>query len=288
MKKYNLKFWFFLAPALICFLVVVIIPTMIGFFYSLTDYKELNSINNFVGLKNFMDIFTKDSDFLYSLKFTVGIAFFSVILTNTLGLVLAILVTKKFKNSKFLNNVFFMPNLIGGLILGFTWKFIFTEIFSSISKLTGLTFLNEWLGTTKTGFLGLIIVNVWQFSGYMMAIYIAQLQQVPHSIKESAKIDGANEIQTFFKVTFPSIMPAFTIGVLLSIANSFKMFDQNISLTNGIPYRSTEMLALNIYNTAFVNNEFGLAQAKSIIFLIIVASIGLTQLLITKKNAVVN
>ena len=179
-----------------------------------------------------------------------------------------------------------MPNLIGGLLLGFAWKFIFTEIFSSISKLTGLTFLNEWLGTTKTGFFGLIIVNVWQLSGYMMIIYVAQLQQIPYSAKESAKVDGANKVQTFLKITFPLLMPAFTIGVFLSIASSFKMFDQNLSLTNGVPYHSTEMLALNIYNTAFVNNEFGLAQAKSIIFLIIITSIGLTQLLITKKKEV--
>lgn len=286
MKKNNLKFWFFLAPALLCFLVVVIIPIIVGFFYSLTDWNGLNVNCDFVGLKNFIDIFTRDSGFLNSLKFTIGVSFFSVILTNAIGLVLAILVTKKFKGSKFLKSIFFMPNLIGGLLLGFAWKFIFTEIFSSISKLTGLTFLNEWLGTTETGFFGLIIVNVWQLSGYMMIVYVAQLQQIPYSAKESAKIDGAGKVQTFLKITFPLLMPAFTIGVFLSIANSFKMFDQNISLTNGVPYHSTQMLALNIYNTAFTNNEFGLAQAKSIIFLIIIASIGLTQLLITKKKEV--
>lgn len=286
MKKNNLKFWFFLLPALICFLVVVIIPTIIGFFYSLADWNKLNFNYSFIGLKNFIDIFTRDNNFLNSLKFTLGVAFFSVILINSIGLILAILVTKKFKGNKFLRSIFFMPNLIGGVLLGFIWKFIFTEIFTSISKLTGLNFLNEWLGTTKTGFLGLIIVNVWQFSGYMMIIYIMQLQQIPHSIKESAKIDGANKIQTFLKITFPLMMPAFNIGIFLSIANSFKMFDQNLSLTNGIPHHSTEMLALNIYNTAFSNNEFGLAQAKSIVFLIIVASIGIMQLLITKKKEV--
>lgn len=286
MRKDKLKFWFFLTPALVCFLIIVIIPTIVGFFYSLTDWDGMNSSYNFVGLNNFVDIFARDKNFLNSLKFTVGVTFFSVIFTNLVGLILAIIVTKKFKGNRLLRNVFFMPNLIGGLLLGFTWKFIFTEIFSGVSKLTGFNFLNEWLGTTKTGFFGLIIINVWQLSGYVMIIYIVQLQQIPFSAKESAQIDGANKVQTFFKVTFPLIMPAFTIGVFLSIANSFKMFDQNLSLTNGVPYRSTEMLALNIYNTAFINNEFGMAQAKSIVFLVIIASIGLIQLLTTKKKEV--
>lgn len=286
MKKERLKFWIFLAPALLSFLIVVVIPTIIGFFYSLTDWDGLNSEKSFVGFKNFIYIFTKDEHFLKSLWFTVGVTFFSIIFINLMGLFLAMIVTQKFKGNSFLRGLFFMPNLIGGLLLGFTWKFIFTEIFSAISKLTGFSFLNGWLGTTKTGFWGLIIVNVWQLSGYMMVVYIAQLQQIPYSAKEAAQIDGANSIQTFFKITFPLIMPAFTIGLFLSIANSFKIFDQNLALTNGVPYRSTEMLALNIYNTAFTNNEFGLAQAKSIIFLIIVATIGITQLMITKKKEV--
>lgn len=286
MRKERLKFWFFLTPAILSFLVVVVIPTAIGFFYSLTDWDGISSKKNFVGLKNFIDMFTRDEHFLNSLWFTAGVTFFSVIFINLIGLFLAMLVTQKFKGCNFLRGLFFMPNLVGGLLLGFIWKFIFTEIFAAISKLTGLSFLNGWLGTTKTGFWGLIIINVWQLSGYMMVIYIAQLQQIPYSAKEAAKIDGANPVQTFFKITFPLIMPAFTIGLFLSIANSFKIFDQNLALTNGVPYRSTEMLSLNIYNTAFTNNEFGLAQAKSIVFLIIVASIGLAQLMITKKKEV--
>ncbi len=284
MKKNNLRFWLFLSPALICFLTIVIVPIIIGFFYSLTSWKELDFNYSFIGLENFIDIFTKDNDFLNSLKLTVGVTFFSVILTNIISFILAILVTRKFKGGKFLGNMFFIPSLIGGLLLGFLWKFIFTEIFSNISKLTGLTFLNEWLGTTKTGFFGLIIVNVWQLSGLIMIIYIAQLQQIPQSIKDTAKIDGANKIQTFFRVTFPLMIPAFSVGVFISIANSFKIFDLNLSLTNGNPYHSTEMLNLNIYNTAFSNSEFGLAQAKCIVFLIVVASIGLIQFLINNNR----
>lgn len=285
MRKSKLRFWFFLAPALISFFVVVLIPAFIGFFYSFTDWNGISTNNKFVGLKNFIEIFN-DKTFSNSLIFTVGVAFFSVILINVVGLSLAILVTQKFKGSNFLRGLFFMPNLIGGLLLGFTWKFIFTNIFTAIAKMTGLNFLNGWLATTSTGFWGIIIINVWQLSGYVMIIYIAQLQQIPNSAKEAARIDGANAIQSFFNITVPLVMPAFTISLFYSISNSFKMFDQNLSLTGGVPYRSTEMLAYNIYTTAFSNNQFGFAQAKSIIFLLIVAAIGLTQIIITKRKEV--
>lgn len=286
MKRSGLKFWLFLLPALVSFSIVVLVPMFIGFGFSLTNRNGINNSVSFVGFKNFTRMFLADSNFVHSLFFTFGVVFFTIILVNLFGLLLALLVTQKFRGSNFLRSVFFMPNLIGGLLLGFTWKFIFIDIFSAVGKALGFGFLQGWLSNMHTGFFGIIILNVWQMSGYMMIIYIAQLQQIPNSVLEAAKIDGAGCLQLFRSVIFPLLMPAFTVGVFFSIVNSFKMFDQNLALTNGDPYRSTEMLALNIYNTAFSNHEFGYAQAKAVVFLLIVAVLGVGQLLLTKKKEV--
>lgn len=286
MKRSKVRFWLFLAPALISFTIICVIPMFVGFYYAFTNWDGVDMNPTVVGFDNFTRMFSTDSDFLRALLFTSLVAVVTIILVNAVGLLLAIFVTQKFKGANLLRSVLFMPNLIGGLLLGFTWNFIFTSVFSSIGTALNLDFLKGWLSNTETGFMGLIILNVWQMSGYMMIIYIAQLQHIPASVKEAAKIDGANWWQTFRSVTFPLVMPAFTIGLFLTIANSFKMFDQNLALTKGGPYRSTEMLALNIYNSAFAANQYGYAQAKAIIFLIVVAGIGLIQLVVTKKKEV--
>ena len=287
MKKSKVRFWVFLAPALISFTIIVLIPTLIGFFYSLTDWNGLvGSEINFVGLQNFVDIFTRDDTFLHAFGFTALFSICAVILVNLVGFALALLVTQKFRGATLLRGIFFMPNLIGGLLLGFTWQFIFVSIFEAIAQKTGWEIFSGWLSNTPTGFIGLLILTVWQLSGYMMIVYIAQIQQIPESVKEAARIDGAGSWAMLKKIILPLMMPAFTIGLFLSISNSFKMFDQNLALTQGGPYKSTEMIALNIYNSAFGANEFGLAQAKAIIFLIVVAAIGITQLVVTKRKEV--
>ena len=282
-----MRFWVFLAPALISFTIIVLIPTLIGFFYSLTDWNGIvGSKINFVGFQNFVDIFTRDDTFLHAFGFTALFSICAVILVNLVGFALALLVTQKFRGATLLRGIFFMPNLIGGLLLGFTWQFIFVSIFEAIAQKTGWEIFSGWLSNTPTGFIGLLILTVWQLSGYMMIVYIAQIQQIPESVKEAARIDGAGNWAMLKKITLPLMMPAFTIGLFLSISNSFKMFDQNLALTQGGPYKSTEMIALNIYNSAFGANEFGLAQAKAIIFLIVVAAIGITQLVVTKRKEV--
>lgn len=287
MKKSKVRFWVFLAPALISFTIIVLIPTLIGFFYSLTDWNGIvGSKINFVGFQNFVDIFTRDDTFLHAFGFTALFSICAVILVNLVGFALALLVTQKFRGATLLRGIFFMPNLIGGLLLGFTWQFIFVSIFEAIAQKTGWEIFSGWLSNTPTGFIGLLILTVWQLSGYMMIVYIAQIQQIPESVKEAARIDGAGNWAMLKKITLPLMMPAFTIGLFLSISNSFKMFDQNLALTQGGPYKSTEMIALNIYNSAFGANEFGLAQAKAIIFLIVVAAIGITQLVVTKRKEV--
>lgn len=277
----------FLMPALVSFSVVVLIPMLIGFFYAFTDWNGIvGSEIRFVGIRNFIDIFKRDNSFLRAFGFTASFSVCAVALVNLVGFLLALLVTQQFKGATLLRGIFFMPNLIGGLLLGFTWQFIFVSIFEALSKMTGWTFLSGWLSNPETGFIGLLILTIWQLSGYMMIVYIAQIQQIPESVKEAARIDGANGWNMLKSIILPLMMPAFTIGLFLSISNSFKMFDQNLALTQGGPYKSTEMLALNIYNSAFGANEFGFAQAKAIIFMILVAGIGVTQLVITKKKEV--
>lgn len=287
MQENKVKFWVFLTPSLIAFVLVVLVPMCIGFFYAFTDWKGIvGSSIRFVGWQNFAELFSSNSSFLYSFGFTALFAVCAVVLINLVGFLLALLVTQSFRGATALRGVFFMPNLIGGLLLGFTWQFIFVSVFSSLSKQLKLPFLSGWLADPQTGFVGLLILTVWQLSGYMMIIYIAQLQQIPDSLKEAAYIDGATPFQLLRKITLPLMMPAFTVGLFLSISNSFKMFDQNLALTQGGPYKSTEMIALNIYNSAFGENRFGLAQAKAIIFLIIVVVVGITQLVITKRKEV--
>lgn len=284
MKNKSTSFWLFLAPTLMALLLVVFIPALVGMFYSFTNWDGL-SFTNFVGWNNYLSLMS-DKNFISAFWFTVKFVVVTVILLNVIGLGLALLVTQKFKGNNFLKTVFFMPNLIGGLILGFIWQFIFTEVFPALANNLGLSFLNGWLTNQVTGFWGLVILTVWQMAGYIMIIYIAYLQNIPDEIIEAAKIDGASAWQRFVNVTFPMIAPAFTVCMFLTLSNGFKIYDQNLSLTNGGPYKSTQMLALNIVNTAYTENDFARAEAKAIIFFIIVASIALIQVYYNKKKEV--
>ncbi|WP_312645024.1 sugar ABC transporter permease [Hydrogenoanaerobacterium sp.] len=286
MKKTKVGFWGFVFPVLFAFIAVQLIPTIVGLGYSFTDWNGISSKLNFIGLENYTKVFTGDPEFVSAFLFTVKFAIVSVIAVNVVGFALALIVTQGFKGSNLLRAIFFMPNLIGGILLGFTWQFIFTKVFQSIGSLLNVSFLDGWLSTPETGFWGLVIVTTWQLSGYMMIIYIASIQNIPDSIKEAAQIDGAGAWKRLTQITIPLIAPAFTIGLFLSLSNSFKLFDQNLSLTGGNPYKSTQMISLNIYNTAFSYNDLGLAQAKAVVFLIVVAAISLTQLYFSKKREV--
>ncbi|SCY82620.1 carbohydrate ABC transporter permease [Alkaliphilus peptidifermentans] len=284
MKQSKLWFTLFIAPILFAFIVVVIVPMIVGIYYSFTDWDAIRT-GSWVGFDNYARVF-KDKDFFNSFVFTTKFAIISVISINIIGFILALLVTQDHKISNFLRSVFFLPNLIGGLILGFIWQFIFTRGFDAVGKLMGIEFLQGWLSDTTTGFWGLVILMSWQMSGYMMVIYIAALQNIPQSLLEAADIDGANSWHKLKHITIPLVAPAFTVGVFLALSCSFKLYDQNLALTGGGPYNSTQMLALNIYNTAFRFRDFGGAQAKAVIFLLIVAAITLTQVYIGKKREV--
>ncbi len=282
--KNGLFFWLFLAPVLIALIMVVVIPLLYGVYYSFTNWDGINT-PVFAGITNYIQLLG-DEGFRNALWFTTKFAVVSVVLINAIGLGLALLVTQKLKGGNLMRTVFFMPNLIGGLILGFIWQFVFIQGFDAIGQAVGTQALQGWLSTTRTGFWGLVILTAWQMSGYIMIIYIAHLEGIPEDLVEAAQIDGANVFQRFRHIIFPLVAPAFTVSMFLTLSNSFKLYDQNLSLTGGAPYNSTQMVAMNIYNTAFLENKMAYAQSKALIFFIIIAVISLTQVYYNKKREV--
>ncbi|MBM7570806.1 carbohydrate ABC transporter permease [Aquibacillus albus] len=284
MKNRDFTFWLFLTPVILGLSLVVVIPFIYGLFYSFTDWNGIKA-TTFLGFENYIKLF-QDEEFRAALWFTIKFSVASVILLNILGLILALLVTRKLKSSNFLRTIFFMPNLIGGLILGFIWQFIFVSVFDDIGTALGIEALSGWLSTTNTGFWGLVILTCWQMAGYIMIIYIAYLQNIPNELIEASQIDGASSWQRFRNITFPLVAPAFTISMFLTLSTSFKIYDQNLSLTNGGPYNSTQMVAMEIVKTAFNENQMAFAQAKGVIFFLIVAVIAITQVYYNKKREV--
>lgn len=279
------SFWLLLLPALLGLAIVLFIPLLVGSYYSLTDWNG-NTVGNFIGIENYLRAF-KDQAFIDSLLFTAKFSIVCVILINVIALLLATLVTQKLgKWTTFFRTIFFMPNLIGGIILGFIWQFVFIKAFESIGEITGLEFFKGWLSTPETGFWGLVILFVWQMSGYMMLIYISFLNNIPEEILEAADMDGASPFQIFFKIKLPMLMPAFTVTLFLTLSNAFKIYDQNLALTQGGPYNSTQMAAMNIYNEAFAMRKMGYAQSKAVIFLVIIVIISVVQISMTRKKEI--
>lgn len=272
----------FIGPVLFAFTMIVLIPLMKGIFLSFTDWNGM-SYQFFVGLNNYKEALA-DKSFGRAFWFTFRFAAMAVISINVAGFGLALLVTRDIKCSTFMRAVFYMPNLIGGLTLGFVWNFIFVEIFPVIGEKTGLSFLGGWLADAETGLWGLVILTTWQMSGYMMIIYIAALQNIPSDIIESARIDGAGFGQMLRKIILPMVMPSFTVSIFLTLSNTFKLYDQNLALTGGGPGDSTTMISMNIYNTAYRYNQNALGQAKAILFLLVVLLITLTQVYFSKKK----
>lgn len=277
----------FVGPAIIFFILIIGIPFLLGLYYSFTNWNGVSGEVAWVGFENYKQIFMNDTVFRDSFWFTTRFTILGVVLTNVLGFFLAYFLTKPLKSRNFLRTVFFMPNVIGGLLLGFIWQFIFIKGFAAIGDATGISFFNlPWLGTESTAFWAIVIVFVWQTAGYLMVIYISSLNNVPKDILEAAEIDGANRLQVLRSIIIPLIMPAATVCLFLAISWSFKMFDLNLSLTKGGPFGSTESVAMNIYNEAFSKNRYGLGTAKAIIFFVIVAVITTLQVKFTKSKEV--
>lgn len=275
----TIKKWWpvFVLPTFAAFVIGFLWPFIWGIYLSFCKFTTVQDVT-FVGFSNYSKILL-DSTFSHSFWLTVVFAFVSSILINVLAFFIALALTKGYRGTNAFRTVFFMPNLIGGIVLGYIWQLIFNGILAKYS--TALA-LNQWLG-----FWGLIILVSWQQIGYMMIIYIAGLQSIPGEVMEAAQIDGANSWQCLWKVTIPMMMPSITICTFLSITNGFKLFDQNLSLTAGEPSKLSEMMALNIYNTFYGRSGWeGVGQAKAVIFFVIVVAIGLIQLRATRSKEV--
>ncbi len=280
MNRHNKKYFpVFLLPTLIAFTIAFIIPFIMGIFLSFTEFTTVIDAK-WVGLKNYTAAFA-NQEFLNALWFTVRFAVVSMITINVFSFLLALLLTRKIRGTNLFRTVFFMPNLIGGIVLGYIWQLILNGVLFHYG--VTLTFKPEY------GFWGLIILMNWQMIGYMMVIYIAGIQNIPGDIIEAARIDGAGPLQILRKVTLPLVMPSITICLFLTMSNSFKLFDQNLALTAGAPSKKTAMLALDIYNTfyASVGSE-GIGQAKAVIFFILVALVAFIQLRATRAKEVEN
>ena len=299
-KKHDLIFWLFLAPAIIAFLMVIVIPFFMGIFYSLTDWTSRPQPGGlqFVGLQNFIESI-KDPAFIYSFILTFVYTFLNMLIINIVAFGLALLVTAKLKYKNVYRAGFFLPNLIGGIILGYIWQFIFnvvipnfpvlSVVFPAISEPANLMLANR-----SSAALAIVIAGSWQYAGYIMMIYIAAIISVPEELFEAAKIDGATSLKKLIYITIPMTAQAFTITLFLTLIQSFKQFDVNVSLTGGGPstafmgkfMKGTELLALNIYNTAFTSNSLAQSQARSVMFFVVLVIISLIQVRQNKRREV--
>ena len=276
-KPIQRCFLLFLAPTFLAFCIGFIYPFLRGIYLSFCKFVTIGDAS-FVGFRNYIDAFN-DASFIHAFWYTALYAIVSLFLINILAFAIAYLLTLGIKGANLFRTAFFMPNLIGGIVLGYTWQ---TMINAFLARY-GTTLVAD----AKYGFIGLIILMNWQMIGYMMIIYIAGLQNVPTELIEAAKIDGANKWQTLKNVTIPMVMPSITICLFLTLSNSFKLFDQNLALTNGAPMHNTEMLALNIVNSFYGRVGFeGVGQAKAVMFFVIVACIALAQLYYTRNKEV--
>ena len=275
MKKY---FPVFVLPTLLAFTIGFIVPFIMGVYLSFCKFTTVTDAK-FVGLQNYVKIFTEDGTFGHALWYTTAFTVVSVVLINVIGFAVALLLTKKIKGTNIFRTVFFMPNLIGGIILGYVWQLLLNGLLLQINKT--LTYSSVY------GFWGLVILMCWQQIGYMMIIYIAGIQNIPGELIEAVQIDGANKGQLLKHVIIPMVMPSITICTFLTLTNSFKLFDQNLALTNGEPSNMSEMLALNIYNTFYGRTGWeGVGQAKAVIFFILVGAIAMIQNRLTRSKEV--
>lgn len=276
-----IKKWFpvLALPTVVAFLISFLIPFIMGIYLSFCKFKTVKNAK-WVGFDNYLKAFANE-DFINALWFTVKFTIVSVITINILAFLFAMLLTKALRGTNVFRTIFFMPNLIGGIVLGYIWLMIINGV---------LQYFNATITTDASyGFWGLVILMNWQLIGYMMIIYISGIQNISPDLIEAAQIDGANSVQRLFHITIPQVMPSITICLFLTLTNSFKLFDQNYALTAGAPGKSTQMLALDIYNTFYGRVGWqGVGQAKAVIFFLIVAAIALTQLFLTRRKEVEN
>lgn len=279
------QFPMFAGPALVLFVGTVIVPLIYGFYLTFTSWDGVALNKPFVGVQNYIDAF-HDSSYWASLGRTFIYSFFAVILINLVAFALAYLVTRGIKGQNFFRAGFFVPNLIGGIVLGYVWQFVFNRAFVSIASAISGGNVPSLLATEAGAMFCLILVSVWQYAGYMMLIYVAGFMSVPESLKEAALIDGCNPGQALRKIILPLMRASFVQCLFLSITRCFVVYDVNLSLTNGDPFGSSELAAMHVYNTAFTYRNYGVGQAEALILFIVCATIGVTQVYVGKKGEV--
>lgn len=261
----------FTLPAVILVTLMIYVPFLLSGFYSLTEWNGISKAPTYIGFENFRRIFSGDLGFISALVFTAKYAFFFIIFSNVLALALSVALNQKFSLANTLRGMFFMPYIMSMTIVGFIWKFIFTQGFDKLSELTGWTVWNySWLGDSGLAFWSVVAVGVWQSLGFYIVLYIAGLQAIPLDVLEASQIDGANGRQRFFRVTLPLLGPSITTCVFMSLTNSLKVFDIILALTKGGPGGATYSATLEIYREAFQNNNYGLGSAKAIVFFVMV------------------
>jgi len=279
--KATKKWWpVFVLPTVAAFMIGFVIPFLEGLYLSFCKFTTINKAS-WVGIGNYVKVF-QDAQFWDSLSFTASFTVVSTVLINVLAFAIALALTRGLRGTNLFRTVFFMPNLIGGIVLGYIWNILINCLLSLLGQ--PLIALN-----TSAGYWGLIVLMCWQQIGYMMIIYIAGLQSIPNDYIEAARIDGATSRQILFRIKIPNVMPSITICMFLTLTNSFKLFDQNLALTGGDPNHATEMLALNIYNNFYARSGAawkGIGQAKAVIFCIMVITISLIQLRATRSKEV--
>ncbi len=278
-KKMALETFLYTLPALLLVALVIYIPFVLSGFYSFTKWNGIAKEPELIGFGNFVKLFSGDKDFVQSLLFTGKYTLFFMIIANVLALELAVILTKKIKTANLLRGFFFIPYIMSMTIVGFIWKFIFSQGFAKLYEMSQLEVLNlSWLGNPDLAFYSIVFVGVWQSVGFYIVLYIAGLQAVPQDVQEAAIVDGANGVQKFFRVILPLLAPSITTCIFMSLTNSLKVFDIILALTKGGPGASTYSVTLNIYREAFQNNNYGYGAAKSLVFFLII--LVLTQLVL--------
>ena len=273
-------------PGLFCFLAVVMVPFIYGIYLTLTDWNGVSSVKNFVGLSNFAAVM-RDAQFWKSLLLTFKYVIAVVVLVNVIAFLLAYILTRGIKGQNFFRAGFFTPNLIGGIVLGYIWQFVFSRVFVSIGETTGWSLFEiSWLSTPNKAFAALVLVSVWQLAGYMILIYVAGFMGLSEDVLEAASIDGASGWVKMKNIILPLMMSSVTICLFLTLSRAFMVYDVNLSLTGGAPYGTTEMAAMHVYEKAFTSRQFGVGQAEAFILFIIVACISGIQVYTTKKREV--
>lgn len=285
-KKYWGNYLLFVGPVFFSFLLFYFVPILLGLRYSFYDWNGISNSRTFIGIKNYVQLLS-DRNYWDSIHFTVKYAFFYVILTNAFAILMALWANSALKSSIWIRICFFLPNVLSQVICGMLWKFIFNQAGGKLSEITHIDIFGiKLLASSSTAWIAVLIVSLWTGIGYNMIIYLAGLVSIDKTYFESAAIDGAGKIRTFFSITLPLMMPSITITLFNTISSAFKMFDVSLSLTGGGPGRSTQSMALDVYSTAFEENRMGYGQAKAVVLLVVVVILALIQVNVTRRKEV--